>query len=176
MPFSQQSGRTPDVSQSINMVKSREECNIYLCFGWWHGHKTVISRRCQLQKQVKCWVVLLKDHGHTNLKIMLVFIYRLEIVYALEWIVTDPPWKSWQFAPVIHGAIGCSPKDFKLVWWCHQPLSRFLANYHLPQVSANDKGDNEMIPGTVHRSPGICLRAEENPGKRQLGGDLSINN
>ena len=27
---------------------------------------------------------------------------------------------------------------------------------------ANGKGDNEMIPGIVHRSPGICLRAEEN--------------
>jgi hypothetical protein len=24
---------------------------------------------------------------------------------------------------------------------------------------ANDNGDNEMIPGTVHRSPDICLRA-----------------
>ena len=34
---------------------------------------------------------------------------------------------------------------------------------------ANDKGDNEMIPGAVHRSPDICLTAEETPGKRQLG-------
>ena len=30
---------------------------------------------------------------------------------------------------------------------------------------ANDKDDNEMIMGTVHRSRGICLTAEENPGK-----------
>ena len=30
---------------------------------------------------------------------------------------------------------------------------------------ANDKSDNEMIPGVVHRSPGMCLAAEENPGK-----------
>ena len=37
---------------------------------------------------------------------------------------------------------------------------------------ANDKGDNEMIPGTVHGSRGICLRAEENPGKPQLGDRL----
>ena len=28
---------------------------------------------------------------------------------------------------------------------------------------ANDKGDNEMILGNVHRSPGICLIAEETP-------------
>ena len=33
----------------------------------------------------------------------------------------------------------------------------------------NDKADNKMIPGAVHRSPGICFRAEENPGKPQLG-------
>jgi hypothetical protein len=26
-----------------------------------------------------------------------------------------------------------------------------------------------MIPGAVHRSPGICHAAEENPGKPQLG-------
>ena len=28
---------------------------------------------------------------------------------------------------------------------------------------ANDKGNNEMILGAVHRSPGICITAEENP-------------
>ena len=37
---------------------------------------------------------------------------------------------------------------------------------------ANDKDDNEMIPGAVHRSPGICLIAEENPRKPQLGDRL----
>ena len=60
----------------------------------------------------------------------------------------------------------------KLVWRCHQLLSRFLANDHLPRMSsqsANDKGDNEMILGAVHRSPGIYLTAEEIPGKPQLG-------
>ena len=34
---------------------------------------------------------------------------------------------------------------------------------------ANDKSDNEMILGALHRFPGICLTAEENPGKPQLG-------
>ena len=33
---------------------------------------------------------------------------------------------------------------------------------------ANDKGD----PGAVHRSPGICFTAEENPKKPQLGDRL----
>ena len=37
---------------------------------------------------------------------------------------------------------------------------------------ANDKGGNEMIPGAVHRSCGICLTAKENPGKPQLGDRL----
>ena len=36
-------------------------------------------------------------------------------------------------------------------------------------MSAIEKGDDEMIPGAVHRFPGICLTAEENPGKPQLG-------
>ena len=36
----------------------------------------------------------------------------------------------------------------------------------------NDKGDNEMILGAVHRSPDICLTAEENPRKPQLGDRL----
>ena len=51
--------------------------------------------------------------------------------------------------------------------WSHrllpnQLLSGFLAKHHLPRVScqsrlsANDKGDNEMISWAVHRSPGIC--------------------
>ena len=37
---------------------------------------------------------------------------------------------------------------------------------------ANDKCDNEMIPGAVHRSPGIGLKVEETPGKPQLGDRL----
>ena len=37
---------------------------------------------------------------------------------------------------------------------------------------ANDNGDNEMMSVDVHRSPGICLTAEENPGKSQLGDRL----
>ena len=32
-------------------------------------------------------------------------------------------------------------------------------------LSANDKGDNEIIPEAVHRFRGIYLMAEENPGR-----------
>jgi hypothetical protein len=49
-------------------------------------------------------------------------------------------------------------KSFKLVWRCHQLLSGFLANDLLPRVSRQSpkyNGDNEMIPGSVHTSPGI---------------------
>jgi hypothetical protein len=60
-------------------------------------------------------------------------------------------------------------KSFKLEWRCHQLLSRSQTKGHLPRVSrqsrpsTNDKGDNEMISGAVHRSPGIYLTAEETP-------------
>ena len=37
---------------------------------------------------------------------------------------------------------------------------------------ANYKGDNKMIPGAVHTSPDICLTAEENPRKPQIGDRL----
>ena len=32
-------------------------------------------------------------------------------------------------------------------------------------ISVTSVGDNEMIQGDLHRSPGIYLTAEENPGK-----------
>ena len=35
------------------------------------------------------------------------------------------------------------------------------------RLSVNDEGPNEMILGTVYRSPGIYLTAEENLGKHQ---------
>ena len=66
-------------------------------------------------------------------------------------------------------------KIFKLVWRYHQLLSGFLVKDHLPQVShqyclsANDKGDNEMISEAVYRSLGIYLITEEIFGKSQLG-------
>ena len=46
------------------------------------------------------------------------------------------------------------------------PSQRPLAPSVTPVTSvANDKGDNEMILGAVHRSPSICLTAEENQGQ-----------
>ena len=47
--------------------------------------------------------------------------------------------------------------------WVHQrPLAPSVASI---KPVANDKDDNEMIPGAVYRSPGICLKAEEIPIK-----------
>jgi hypothetical protein len=60
------------------------------------------------------------------------------------------------------------------MWRCHQLLSGFLANDHLPQLSrqsrlsAKGKNDNEVKQGEVHRSPSIYLTIEESPGKHQL--------
>ena len=56
-----------------------------------------------------------------------------------------------------------------LVWWCHQRLSRFLANDHLPQVSrqsrmsANNKGDNEVKPGLCTDVLAFTLRLSRTP-------------
>ena len=36
----------------------------------------------------------------------------------------------------------------------------------------NDKGNDEVKPGTVHSYPDIYLKAEENTGKPQLGDRL----
>ena len=64
---------------------------------------------------------------------------------------------------------------------CHQLLSKFLVNGHLPHfprisrlllLSTIDKGDHEMIPGTVHRSPGIYFTVVEKPGRLQIGDRL----
>ena len=38
----------------------------------------------------------------------------------------------------------------------------------------NDKDDNDMILGAVHKFPDICLVAEENPRQHQLGGKLMM--
>ena len=75
----------------------------------------------------------------------------------------------------MHAAMGFVQESFKIVMRCHQFPSEFLTKGHLSQMShrsANDKGDNEMIPAAVHRSPDTCLADEENSGKPQLGDRL----
>ena len=48
-------------------------------------------------------------------------------------------------------------------------MSEFLSSGHLPRVSqkshllASDGDDNEVEPGTVHKSPGIYLMVKKNP-------------
>ena len=88
-------------------------------------------------------------------------------------------WSLWHFA-YITIQLSLEPwsaarKRFKLVWRCHQLLSRFLAKGHLPRVSrqlllsTNGNGDSEIIPGAIQRSQDIFVTAEENSGKPQLG-------
>ena len=63
----------------------------------------------------------------------------------------------------------------------YQHLSGFLSNCHLSRVpsqahlSANYKGNNEVKPGAILRSPDIHVTARENPGKPQLGNTCSTN-
>ena len=49
------------------------------------------------------------------------------------------------------------------------PRQRSLDPSVASVTSVVDKDDNETILGAVHRSPGICLTAEGNPRKPQLG-------
>ena len=68
-------------------------------------------------------------------------------------------------APDSHAAMPPAP-----LW---VPSQRPLATSVASVTSvANDKGDNEMILGAVHRSPGICLTTGEKPRKLQLGDSL----
>ena len=77
--------------------------------------------------------------------------------------------------PVVHGAMLSDQTKLKAsvavplspVWVPSQ--SPFAPSFLSSRQSTSDKGNNEMILGAVHRSPGICLAAEENPGKPQLG-------
>ena len=65
--------------------------------------------------------------------------------------------------PVVREAMHCGQKIVTIVWRCHQLLFGFLARGTFPRVSreshlsVNDKADNEMIPGAVHRFPDICF-------------------
>ena len=63
--------------------------------------------------------------------------------------------------PVVHGAMGCGKKNLSVNLAVppapvRVPSQRPLAQSVASVTSvANDKGDNEMILGAVHRSPGI---------------------
>ena len=70
----------------------------------------------------------------------------------------------WTASKKLQGSVAVPPA----------PLRVSSQRPHAPSVAsvtfvANDKGNNEMIPGAANRSPGICLTAEENPGKPQIG-------
>ena len=77
-------------------------------------------------------------------------------------------------------SMGCGQKKKKLCVSVAVPSAPVRVPSQRPLVPsvasvtsvANDKGDNEMILGAVHRSPGFCLTAEENPRKPQLGDRL----
>ena len=77
----------------------------------------------------------------------------------------------------VHGAICCGQKSLMLVAVPAAPVRVPSQRQFVPSDAsvtsvANDKGDDEMIPGAVHRSPGLCLTTEENARKPQLGDRL----
>ena len=86
-------------------------------------------------------------------------------------ISSAPRWQLWtgyrRLLPIVHRAMVCGQKSFKLVWWHYHFLFGFLAKVHLSMchfnhLPVNDQDDNEMIPGAGHRFLGIYLTAEEN--------------
>ena len=77
--------------------------------------------------------------------------------------------EPWTAAKKLSVSVAVPPAPVRV------PSQRPLASSVASVTSvANDKGDNEMVRGAVHRSPGICLTAEENPRKPQLGEATTI--
>ena len=70
------------------------------------------------------------------------------------------PWSHGLQPKKLYASVAVPPAPVRV------PRQRPLA----PSIMslASDKGDNEMIPGVVHRSPSIYLTAEENSGNPQL--------
>jgi hypothetical protein len=80
--------------------------------------------------------------------------------------------------PVVHEEIGLGQKKL-LVSVAVPPYpvrvrsqSPLAPSVTLVTSVANDKGDNKMILGAVHRSPTICFTAEENTRKPKLADRL----
>ena len=66
--------------------------------------------------------------------------------------------EPWAAAKKLKASVAVPPAAIR------DPSQRPLAPSVASVTSvAKYKGDNEMILGAVHRSPGICLTAEENP-------------
>ena len=72
--------------------------------------------------------------------------------------------EPWAAAKKALASVAVAPAPVRVP--SQRPLAPRVASF---TSVANDKGDNEMILGAVHISPGICLTAEENPGKPRLG-------
>ena len=94
--------------------------------------------------------------------------YYINIIFS--WLPKKHKQKKGNSA-VVHSAMVCDHTCFMLVWRFHQLISGFLAKGRLPRVSrksrlmTNVKDLNEVKRETVHRSPGMYLMSEENPGK-----------
>ena len=72
--------------------------------------------------------------------------------------------EAWAAAKMSYAYVAVSPAPARIL--SQRPLASSVTS------SANDKGDNEMIPGAMHRSSNINSTVEENPGKPQLGDRL----
>ena len=92
---------------------------------------------------------------------------QLLLLISKQILSTCCPWSHGLWPKKLSVSVAVPPAPVRV------PSQRPLA----PSVTSvtsvtNDKGDNEMILGAVHRSPGICLTTKENPRKYQLGNSL----
>ena len=86
---------------------------------------------------------IVNSDGHVQKNI----VWKNKLVLDSSVIKRQLRFESDQDSPTVHGTMGFGQKSFRLVWRCHQLLSGFLANGHLPRMSclsANDKEDNEV--------------------------------
>ena len=81
--------------------------------------------------------------------------------------ITCCPWSHGLRPKKLQACVAVPPAPVRVP--SQRPLAPSVASV---TSVANDKSDNEMVRGAVHRSPGICLTAEENPRKPQLGDRL----
>ena len=80
------------------------------------------------------------------------------------------PWSHVLRPKKLQASVAVPPAPVRVP--SQRPLAPSVASVTSVTSVANDKGDNEMILEAVHRSPGICLTAEENSRKPQLGDRL----
>ena len=104
--------------------------------------------QCKQERQGHC-IFMLAVYITTQ---WLLFLFQVNFLW------TCCPWSN-----------GLRPKSFKLLWWCKQLMSKFLAKCYLPRVSlqsrllANDKEIMKWYQGLCTDLLGFTLQMRKTP-------------